>query len=335
VLQFLALWIYLPGNRSANLLRLLAAGVIAAIPSALYFGYSLVTLGAVSVSSRGRAFALHEAAQKLGPLFFSKPALAYLGSILYALLLAALGIDLFRRDNPTRWLALYGAGALIVYPLLLVFVQPVTNDLPRYFLPIAPIIVAAIARIFRRWREEPMRLWAVATLVLAIAFVLKPVGSLLGDAIDQRGRGYSFDEIVEREAADMVNRIAKPGDTLLAYEVQDRYYLRDDIGIMSLDGLTDGRVAPFLASGDMAAYLKKHRPAYWLANSAVDYRPYLRNSILHDVVERYDRDSSTKEVALEGITFRLVRRRTRPMPRGFAGWTYLFELGYGAESSRQ
>jgi hypothetical protein len=335
LLQFIALWVYLPGKRSANFLRLLGAGIIAAIPSVLYFGYSWVTLGAVSVSSRGRAFALHEAAQKLGPIFFSKPALVYLGSILYALLLAALGLDLFRRDTPTRWLALYGAGALIIYPVLLVFAQPVTNDLPRYFLPIAPIIVVGIARIFRQWREQPARLWAAVTIVLAVAFVLKPAGSLLGDAIDQRGRGYSFDEIVEREAAETVNRIAKPGDTLLAYEVQDRYYLRDDIGIMSLDGLTDGRVAPFLASGDMAALLKQHRPEYWLANSAVDYRPYLQNSILHDVVERCDRDSSLQEVTLEGITFRLVQRRTRPMPRGFAGWTYLFELGYGAEPARR
>jgi hypothetical protein len=309
-------------------MRLLIAGVVASIPSALYFGYSLLTLGTVSVSSRGRAFALHEAAQKLGPIFFSKPALSYLGAILYALLLAAMGLDLFRRDDRDRWLALYGIGALLIYPFLLVFVQPVTNDLPRYFLPIAPVIVVAVARVLREWRTQRVRWWIATASVLAIAFVLKPAGSVLGDAIDQRGRGYTFDEIVEREAMEIVNRTAQPGDTLLAYEIQDRYYLRDDVGIMSLDGLTDGRVAPFLESGDMAAYLKQHQPEYWLANSAVDYRPYLRQSILHDVVEQFDRDSTLQQVTSQGITFRVVQRRQRPMPRGFAGWTWLFTLEY-------
>jgi hypothetical protein len=45
--------------------------------------------------------------------------------------LCAVGLDVLRRDERTRWVAVYGATAIAIYIVLLVFVQPVTNDLPR------------------------------------------------------------------------------------------------------------------------------------------------------------------------------------------------------------
>ena len=150
-------------------------------------------------------------------------------------------------------------------------------------------------------------------------FLVKPLGSLLGDAFDQSKRGYGFEEIMEREAMEKVNNLAHRGDTLLAYEVQDRYYLRDDIGLLSLDGITDGKVAPYLQSGDMGAFLRRFRPSFWVANDAVDYRPYLEHSILRTVVESFRADSTRQQVTSQGITFRLVARRGSSMPRGFAG----------------
>jgi predicted type IV restriction endonuclease len=41
---------------------------------------------------------------------------------------------------------------------------------------------------------------------------------------------------------DYINTIADENVTILIYEVQDRYYLRSDLKVLSLDGITDGKV---------------------------------------------------------------------------------------------
>ena len=58
LIQFVALWLG-PFRRSVRGgLLLFGAAVIAAIPSLLYFGYSQIVLGTISVSSRCRSWAL-------------------------------------------------------------------------------------------------------------------------------------------------------------------------------------------------------------------------------------------------------------------------------------
>ncbi|HVK37326.1 MAG TPA: hypothetical protein VNA88_02245 [Candidatus Kapabacteria bacterium] len=333
-LQIAALWIAGPQRSARTLATLVGAAAVAAIPAALYFGYSYTTLGTISVSSKCRAFALKESADRIGPILLSRKALGYLGSILYAIALGGLGLDLLRRDRRTTWIGLYGGAAMLMYPVLLVFVQPVTNDLPRYFLPIAPFIVLgagrALAEAERRLRaeEHPARAWIISAAIVVLLFVVRPPLAVLGEAVEQSRRGYRFDEIVEREVVERVNAIALPGQTVLAYEVQGRYWLRPDVSLLSLDGITDGLVAPYLESADMGAFLRRHRPEYWIANDAGDYRPYLRRSILQRAIEAFERDRGATSFAIEGITFELLARRERPMPRGFAGWTMLVRLGY-------
>lgn len=332
VLQAGALWWFAGGRSRHVLARLASVGVIAAIPAACYFGYSYLTVGAFSVSSVCRAFALQESAQRLGPIAYSKPALGYLGGILYMILPAAFGFDLLRR-NGARWLGWCAAAGVIAYAFLLVFVSPVTNDLARYFLPIAPLLVVGVAKTFSLWEQKAKeegegRGWSIALLAIGLIFLLKPIGGIVGEALEQRTRGYSFDEIVEKEAAQKINAIAPPGGTVLAYEVQDRYYLRPDLRLLSLDGITDGKVAPYLASGDMVAFLKKYRPGYYLANDAVEYRPYLRKGLLNRVVAAFQADTTLRQFTSDGMTFSLVERRARPMPKGFAGWRALFTIQY-------
>ena len=89
---------------------------------------------------------------------------------------------------------------------------------------------------------------------------------------------------MEREIVEYINKIAEENSTILIYEAQDRYYLRPDISLLSLDGITDGKVAPYPVNGDMYGFLLEHRPMYWLANDAVEYRPYLAQSVLMDVI---------------------------------------------------
>lgn len=331
VLQLGALWWFSGGGSWRVLARLLSVGVIAAVPAVCYFGYSYLTVGAFSVSSVCRAFALQESAQRIGPVAYSKPALEYLGGILYMILPAAVGFDLLRRQ-PERWLGWAAAAGVLIYSFLLVFVSPVTNDLVRYFLPIAPLLVVGVATAFGRWErqaeQEGGKGWSIALIAIALIFLIKPVGAVIGQALEQRTRGYTFDEIVEKEAAQKINAIAPPGATVLAYEVQDRYYLRPDLQLLSLDGITDGKVAPYLASGDMVAFLKQYRPGYFLANDAVEYRPYLRKGLLFKVVAAFQADTTLRQFTSDGMTFHLLEHRARPMPKGFAGWRALFTIQY-------
>jgi hypothetical protein len=333
-LQIAALWIAGPTRSARTLATLVGAAAVAAVPALLYFGYSYLHVGTISVSSTCRAFALREAADRIGPLLVSRKALAYVGSVLYAIALGALGLDMIRRQRRTAWIGLYGAAAMLLYPVLLVFVQPVTNDLPRYFLPIAPFIVLGAGRALavgeKALREDPRpgRTWIVTAAVVVLLFVLRPPLAVLGEAFEQSRRGYTFDEIVERDVVERLNTIARPGQSVLAYEVQGRYQLRPDVSLLSLDGITDGLVAPYLPTADMRGFLEKYRPAYWIANDAGDYRPYLHRSMLQRVVDAFERDTSLTRHTVDGITFERIARRTRPMPRGFAGWTGLYRITY-------
>ncbi len=328
VLQWAAMSLY-AGRRATSLRRTLAlAAVLVAIPSLVYFGASWLTLGTVSLSARARAFGLREAADAIGPIAVSMPAMAYLGSILYALIPALIGLQQFSRDPQTRWLGMFGLGGLLTYVVMLVFIQPVTSDVPRYFLPMGPIVVIGAANVLSRWGAAGAAYARIGAALLAAVFVGTALISVPATALEQRRRGYTFDEIVERDIVEHVNAIARPGDAVLAYEMQDRYYLRDDVTLVSLEGLTDGRIHPYLETSDFISFLKHLRPTFWIANRAVEYRPFLRRSLFNDVVARFSADPRLTRFAVDGITFRLVRQRHRPMPRGFAGWVYLFAISY-------
>src|SRR5205823_3109516 len=146
--------------------------------------------------------------------------LIYLATIIYAFALAFIG---FRRGD--GWLTLFARWALVIYPILLVFVSPVTNDLPRYFLPIAPILALGAARAMNRIPALNVRWRAVASVLLLILFLAKPLGFALGTAIGQSKKGYEFLEITEQELSDTLAHFARPTNTVLSYEVQDRYTL--------------------------------------------------------------------------------------------------------------
>ena len=78
----------------------------------------------------------------------------------------------------------------------------------------------------------------------------------------------------------------------------------------------------------MRSFLLRYRPTYWMANDAVNYRPYLNRSMMKQVVDSFDVDTTRTVLATNGIRFELLARRGRPLPKWFAGWTHLFRLHY-------
>ena len=146
--------------------------------------------------------------------------------------------------------------------------------------------------------------------------------------IVRRRQVKKFNEIMERGVMTRVNRIAPPHATVLAYEVQARYLLRDDLRLLSVNGITDGKVAPYRPKRDMTGFLQRYRPGYWIANDVVKTLPYTRASILDTVIRTYESNPRQRTLGAGGIRFELVARRSHPPPAGFAGWLFLFKLHY-------
>jgi hypothetical protein len=158
-------------------------------------------------------------------------------------------------------------------------------------------------------------------------FPLNHYRSIVSDSRMQAKRGLSFEVITEKAVVDFINRTIEEDASILIYEVQDRYYLRPDIHLLSLDGITDGKVAPFLHSKDMYAFLLEYKPDYWLANDAVHYRPYLQNGILEEVVDKTGSGNSNT-IRIGAIQFiRIKERDSRPIS-GFAGYRQLYKINY-------
>ncbi len=335
VLQALALFAFAPGAPRRRGLLLLGALAIAAIPSAAYFGYSLVELGTPSTSSQGRSFALREVSTELfGPFYRSADAFRELtrSPWVYALPPTVAGLALLVRARATRWLGAYGALAIAAYVGLLTFVTPAFHDTGRYLLPVVPVMVAAIACLLVRARGSA--LWRPAIIVAALVLGGSAFHKLEQGVDFYRSLEISNHEVFQRDVTATVNRLAEPGDALLAYEVQLRYYLREDVSIISQDGIIDGKVHPYQESGDMTAFLFRYRPEWWIADNNATTWPYLQGSVLERALLAFRRSPRPASRTLNGIRFTLISRRERPPAVGFGSWEMLFRLDYPAASRK-
>ena len=329
--QAAALLALAPRPRRRAAAPLAAALALAALPSAAYFGYSLAELGVFSTSSEARTFALREVADPwLGPLYLSDGAIRELAGLpwLIGLLPALAGLVLLWRDPRTRTAALTCVLAIAGYVALLTFVAPGVYDTARYLLPLVPAVVAGAAGLLSALPRGAPRAAAAVLAALLIG------GTALAELRDvtrlARSIGITQDEVFETDVTAMIEAEAAPGDELLAYEVQLRYFLRDDVTVISLDGITDPRVHPFQERRDLTGFLRRYRPRWWIADRNVTSRPYLRGSVLERALLAFRGDPAAQRMVLDGIGFRVVAKRTRPLAAGFGGWEMLFELDYPA-----
>jgi hypothetical protein len=307
---------------------LAATAGVAALPALAYFAWSQAELSVFSASSDARAFALREDLDRLGPFVLSDHAVDYVRTLhfLPVLLAAAAGVWLLWRDRRWRWLSVYAGLAFAGYTFFLSFVAPGIFDTARYYLPVAPLLVAAAARALRG-AEGTAWQWPVIA-VAALAFA-RPVWQFLHtDVPVYRKAGLSYYEVFEQDAAERVAARGRPGDRLLAYEVQLRYVLDPDIRVLSLDGATDAKAKPYRDPPRLTAFLLRQRPRFWIGDDNVDYRPYLHGSVLARAQKRFERDPRLTAATIDGIRFRAIARRRRPLSPLFGGWKILFELSY-------
>jgi hypothetical protein len=331
--QAVALFAFAPGARRRAASALLAALAVAAIPAAAYFGYSLAELGTFSTSSQERTYALHEVSRHLvGPLYRSAEALReqFRSPWVFGLVPALLGLALLARRRPTRWLGSYGLAVLGGYLLLLTFVAPALYDTYRYLLPTVPIVAAGVAYLLAQARGSGLWWLAVGAAIVAIG---GSAGLWLRDSVNVlESFVLTNHEVFERDVTARINRLARPGDAVLSYEVQVRYYLRRDLAVLSQDGITDGKVRPYQDRHDMTGFLLRYRPRWWIADQNVKFRRYLHGSVLERALDEFIRNPRPSSRTLDGIRFRLMATRNRPIARGFGGWQMLFQLGYPSGS---
>jgi hypothetical protein len=331
VIQIAALWWFAAARDLRDLGRLLAAAAAAAIPALAYYAYSLIELGTPSTSSQGRAFQFQELADhRLGALCPDNKTLRFVCSrpAIWGFLAAFVGVAVLVRRG-SRWLALYAAGAIAAYLLVLTFVTPGDYDTSRYLLPLAPLVVVAAAAALRAATSNRLALVlaGVVAVLLGVAAVDVPVDARNG----RDGDRYSLETVAHKDAAAIVNARAARGDVVLAYEVQVRYWLRDDLSVLSLDGITDGKVADY-AERDIAGFLRRYRPRLWIIDTSTDRggRPYLGRSVLGTAARRLADDPSLQATTAGGFTFRVVERRRGPLPYRFGAWRMVVEIDYGA-----
>lgn len=309
---------------------------IAALPAAAYFGYSQVELGTFSTSSRARTFALREGLSKwVGPLYLSGEAVRELlrSPWVFAFVPAVGGIVLAARNSAMRWAAVYAVLAVLGYLALLTFVAPGQYDTPRYLLPLVPLMASAAAYALTALSRAKWKLLAAA--VAAVVIGVPALAELRDNLRLARSIGITNHEVFERDVVARVNDLATPGDALLSYEVQTRYYVRDDVLVISQDGITDPRVGPYQERGDMTGFLLRYRPRWWIADRNVTTRRYLTGSVLERALLSFRRGSQPPARKLDGIGFELIARRNRPLAIGFGGWEMLFRLSYPRDRAGQ
>jgi hypothetical protein len=330
----LLLWGRRAGRRDLG--ALVAGAAVASVPSLAYYGYSLAKLGVPSTSMQGRAFQFHELAHhRLGPLYLSDGAVRYVVSrpVIWGVGIAVLGTVLLARNGAQRWLAMYAGGGVVLYLALLTFVTPGSYDTGRYLLPAAPLVAVAAARaagdLARRWLTAP--LLVLVAVLLGVAAVRVPID----DSRALQRAPYDLATIAHKDAADYVNRVARPGDSVLAYEVQVRYFLREDVRVLSLDGITDGKVAPYAKRGDLRSFLLRHRPRWWILDTSTDPphggvggRPYLVHSLLGTAARRLIDHPRLRTTTVGGIRFAVAMRRAGALPYRFGAWRMVVRLAY-------
>jgi hypothetical protein len=316
-------------NKTRLTLTLIITAILASIPSLIFFAYSYMKTGTLSTSSYCRAFGLSETAKQIGGIKFSIAPMESLLSFpfIFWIVLA------FWAWRSSRELELGKTGLLaflvvVTYIITTSLISPIAQYPERYLLPVIPFILPLAAISFGTlWGKINSRKDPVLIVVFITLLALYPVFRVAMVTAYNRSLSLSFEKIFEKNVIDYVNEIAEPNSSVLVYEVQDRYYLRKDIRLISLDGIIDGKVAPYLKNSDMVSFLLQYRPHYWLANDAVNYRPYLAKSILKEVVDAIG-SKQGESITIEGIRFTNIYIVNEPATPGFASTKQIIRIDY-------
>jgi len=221
------------GDSTRNRLHTFATFVVAIIPACVYFTFSYISTGYFSTSAAARRFGLIDSGGlSSAQAFVELVSSSFSYPIASVVVLGCLGAWQAHKYRELRWLGWLTVLSVLGFAMLLTFVVPLPEG--RYFLRYSQGVLLMLAitsplgislflgYVSGRWRSS-LLMFLVASVAVA------PCVRLVRDSRDASRVALPFDVVVERAVIDDLNSLMEPGDTMLAYEVQSRYYLRGGV----------------------------------------------------------------------------------------------------------
>ena len=329
----LFLLLFIHKNNKNLIYTVIGVFLISLIPITIYLSYSIIKTGLSSSSTYCRSF-WDKSIYNNNPnglydtfiIFFSYPV------VIMGFYIGGYGMFKELKENNRTWLHFLFLTTLISFILIFTIYSPLSQplDIQRYLIPIIPFMIPLISKgISKIYNSKSLKLKIISITMISvigmILVVVPPIQFITNYSVftDQP---LKFNDVTEKNMVDYLNSIAEPNSTILSFEVQDRYYLRPDLKILSQDGITDGKIAPFLPTDDITGFLWKYKPNYWIANQAVN-SPLYSNSILNEVINKTGADEGSK-ITIDNITFKDIKIRNEPANPELLGYTNLYELTY-------
>ncbi len=297
-------------NLKSDLLKLF----ISILPFSIYILFSYSLTGTYSSSSYCRSFALSEGTNSLLGLHYS------LSSILAVIAFpsAFLVLLLLSKRNYNK-ITVISIVSTLIYIIVFSVVKPIDENPDRYLVPIFILLTFSVATNYKDLKTIGPKLKMVLLAILVFLFLL------ISAKVYKYYNGFSFEQIAEKELVEYINTEMPLNSLVLSYEVQNKYYMRDDLLILSLDGIIDGKVAPYLRTSKMIEFIREFRPDYWIANDAVKYRNYLNESELSAIYNQNTKVGDT--IKVENVSFILLKENKLDLGK-LANWKKFYKIEY-------
>lgn len=327
----LILLIYFNRGEIKYIIKAFVIALLSLIPFSAYYIYSYLISGILSVSSYSRSYALNVYVNYLPfsryeafIIFFTYPV------VLMGFFIGAYGI--FKtRNKKLNWLIYLFFTTLLSFIAIFMFYSPINNPLEyqRYMVYVIPFLVPFISMGIKELMiltsKSKIASLSLVSLIIITLVLVYPLNSLQ-TYTNMSEMTLKFDDVTEKNAAMYLNEIASPNSAILAYEVQDRYFLRDDLKVISLDGITDGKIVPYLKNDDITGFLWKYKPKYFIANKALNLPSY-SGSILANALNK-TRNQEGSSIKINGITFKNIKINYKLANPVFWSYIAIYELTY-------
>ncbi len=301
-----------------------------------YAAWLLVHFGSPFPSSVARIEFARQFAERRGPFWLSFDYVRLFRDRYAAVSVLALAgfAATLRFRTPTRTGAAVGLAAwTAVSAALYTIVLPGIYG-QRYFLP-GFLSVPILASLSLLWVPPS---WRSGAAILFVASLYPDLRGHLDEFRETRSYVRNFlvpwDVPARREMADWVRAHVPPDATIAAKEVDQLAYFGHR-RVLSLDGILDTRVLPYLRAGRLVDFLRESRATHVLVEENLyEGQPQLRRSDLAPLAAAGLAEGASKEIG--GARFELVHRTKyvgRPASARDVYW-YLYRVSFPTAATR-
>jgi len=217
--------------------------------------------------------------------------------------------------------ASYRVELALASPLLGLYVLvPPGGYLPRYIVPVLPVIIAVLSRLALDIWPRTLGVLSISSrllqrasrTVMAVMFVvlLHRTAVVANSAFRAHPR-YDYDTLLLKDLASELNQRVSAGDAVLLYEIQGQYYLR--ARALSLDGIVGGEVLNALTGREsFYDFLNKNRDvAFVVTANALNMRKIYADTLMERLYV-HDLGSSVGDTLTVGSLL-FVKTATNPV----------------------